>query len=101
MTSAANDSFTGKVAFITGGYGGIGAAVADTDGVLDSIYNGADDDGSGTVAVLEIARELANGTPPRRTVVILLSTAEEVGLLGTLWYIENPVVPEPEDTVRY
>ena len=72
---------------------GIGAAVADAAGVLDSIYNGADDDGSGTVAVLEIARELSTGAPPRRTVVILLSTAEEVGLLGTRWYIENPVVP--------
>jgi len=72
---------------------GIGTPVADENGVLDSIYNGADDDGSGTVAILEIARELAQGTPPRRTVVILLSTAEEFGLLGTFWYIENPVVP--------
>ena len=67
---------------------GIGQAI---DG--DSIYNGADDDGSGTVAVLEIARDLVEGTPPRRTVVVLLSTAEEMGLLGTRWYIENPVVP--------
>jgi hypothetical protein len=72
---------------------GIGTPVADENGVLDSIYNGADDDGSGTVAILEVARELAAGTPPRRTVVILLSTAEEFGLLGTFWYIENPVVP--------
>lgn len=67
---------------------GIGQAV---DG--DSIYNGADDDGTGTVAILEIARDLALGEPPRRTVVILLSTAEEYGLLGTRWYIENPVIP--------
>lgn len=58
----------------------------------DSIYNGADDDASGTVAVLEIARALAR-TPPRRTVVVLLSTAEEMGLLGTRWYLERPVVP--------
>jgi len=67
---------------------GINAAV---DG--DSIYNGADDDGSGTVAVLEIARELVQGPAPRRTVVILLSTGEEMGLLGTRWYIDNPVIP--------
>ena len=67
---------------------GIGPAV---DG--DSIYNGADDDGSGTVAVLEIARQLVLGEAPRRTVVIVLSTGEEVGLLGTRWYIENPVIP--------
>jgi hypothetical protein len=59
----------------------------------DSIYNGADDDGSGTVAVLEIARDLVEGPTPRRTVVVLLSTAEEMGLLGTRWYLENPVVP--------
>lgn len=72
---------------------GIGNPVADEAGVMDSIYNGADDDGSGTVAVLEIARTLMEGTPPRRTVVILLSTGEEMGLLGTRWYIENPVMP--------
>ena len=72
---------------------GIGPAVADDVGIPDSIYNGADDDGSGTVAILEIARELVEGPAPRRTVVILLSTAEEHGLLGTFWYIQNPVVP--------
>ncbi len=66
---------------------GVGAPV---DG--DSIYNGADDDGTGTVAVVEIARALA-ADPPARTVVVLLSTAEEQGLLGTRWYIENPLVP--------
>lgn len=67
---------------------GVGTAV---DG--DSIYNGADDDGSGTVAVLEIARELARGPAPKRTVVVLLSTGEEVGLVGTRWYMEHPAVP--------
>jgi Zn-dependent M28 family amino/carboxypeptidase len=59
----------------------------------DSIYNGADDDGSGTVAVLEIARELARGPAPKRTVVVLLSTGEEEGMLGTRWYIRHPAVP--------
>ncbi|HSG08730.1 MAG TPA: M20/M25/M40 family metallo-hydrolase [Longimicrobiales bacterium] len=66
---------------------GVGPAV---DG--DSIYNGADDDGSGTVAILEIARELVR-TPTKRTLVILLSTGEEVGILGTRWYLEHPVFP--------
>lgn len=66
---------------------GIGSAV---DG--DSIYNGADDDGSGTVAILEIARELVR-TPTKRTIVVLLSTAEEMGILGTRWYLERPVFP--------
>ncbi len=67
---------------------GIGAPVNG-----DSIYNGADDDASGTVAVLEIARALAAGPPPRRTVVFAAMTGEEVGLLGTRWYIEHPPFP--------
>lgn len=75
---------------------GIGAPVADENGVLDSIYNGADDDGSGSVAVLEIARSLVEGPAPRRTVIILLSTGEEMGLLGTRYYIANPVIPMDE-----
>jgi peptidase M28-like protein len=59
----------------------------------DSIFNGADDDASGVVAVLEIARGLAAGPPPKRTVVVALTTGEEVGLLGTRWYIDHPARP--------
>jgi len=67
---------------------GLGSAVAG-----DSIFNGADDDASGVVAVLEIARALAAGPPPKRTVIVAATTGEEVGLLGTRWYIEHPVRP--------
>ena len=67
---------------------GIGRAVNG-----DSIYNGADDDASGVVAVLEIARALAAGPKPRRTVIFAATTGEEVGLLGTRWYLQHPVVP--------
>jgi len=60
----------------------------------DSICNGADDDASGTVAVLEIARLLARQRPaPKRTVVFLLVTGEERGLLGTRWYLDHSVIP--------
>jgi Zn-dependent M28 family amino/carboxypeptidase len=59
----------------------------------DSIYNGADDDASGVVAVMEIARALARGPAPRRTVVVAATTGEERGLLGTRWYIAHPVRP--------
>jgi hypothetical protein len=59
----------------------------------DSIYNGADDDASGVVAVLEIARALAAGPRPRRTMIFAATTGEEVGLLGTRWYLRHPVVP--------
>ena len=59
----------------------------------DSIYNGADDDASGVVAVMEIARALAAGPAPKRTVVVAATTGEEVGLLGTRWYLQHPARP--------
>ena len=55
----------------------------------DSIYNGADDDASGTVAVLAMAHALAAGPRPKRSVLFLLSTGEEEGLLGTRWLIAH------------
>jgi len=67
---------------------GIGRAVGG-----DSIYNGADDDASGVAVVLEVARILAGEEPQARTVLFLLTTGEEVGLAGTRFYIDNPVVP--------
>jgi len=60
---------------------------------MDSVYNGADDDASGTVAVLEIAKQMARGPRPKRTIVFAATTGEEVGLIGTRWYIEHPVMP--------
>jgi len=59
----------------------------------DRIFNGADDDASGCVALLEIAGALAAGPPPARTVIVLLATAEEIGLLGTEEYLERPAEP--------
>ena len=59
----------------------------------DSIYNGADDDASGVTTVLEIARALMNGTPPKRTVLIMATTGEEQGILGSRWYVAHPVFP--------
>ncbi|MEP7086771.1 MAG: M20/M25/M40 family metallo-hydrolase [Gemmatimonadota bacterium] len=54
----------------------------------DSIYNGADDDASGTVAVLAVAHALA-GTHPKRSILFALTTGEEEGLLGTNWMIAH------------
>jgi hypothetical protein len=59
----------------------------------DSIFNGADDDASGTVAVLEIARAMTRGPRPKRTLIFAATTGEEVGLLGTRWYLAHPVAP--------
>lgn len=58
----------------------------------DRIFNGADDDASGCAAVLEIAGALAQA-PTARTVVFLLDTGEELGLLGIEEYLERPVMP--------
>ncbi|HYH80346.1 MAG TPA: M20/M25/M40 family metallo-hydrolase, partial [Longimicrobium sp.] len=60
----------------------------------DSIYNGADDDGSGTTGILEVARAFASmGIRPRRSVVFLHVSGEEKGLLGSEWYSEHPTLP--------
>ncbi|TVR39322.1 MAG: M28 family peptidase [Cryomorphaceae bacterium] len=63
----------------------------------DDVYNGADDDGSGTVALMEMARVLAEardqGYVPMRSVVFLAVSGEEKGLLGSDYYTRNPVYP--------
>jgi hypothetical protein len=59
----------------------------------DLIFNGADDDASGCAAVLEIAGSLGAGPKPARTVIFLLATGEEEGLLGTYVYLDHPAVP--------
>src|SRR5580692_10045897 len=59
----------------------------------DNIYNGADDDASGTTAVLEIARVLGRGPRPRRTVIFALFGSEELGGLGANYFREHPPVP--------
>ena len=60
----------------------------------DSINNGADDDGSGTVTVLEIAEALVSmPVKPKRSIIFVWHTAEEKGLLGAKWFTEHPTVP--------
>jgi hypothetical protein len=59
----------------------------------DSINNGADDDASGNVALLEIAKALRSGPRPRRTILFMSITGEEVGGFGTQWYLRHPLLP--------
>lgn len=60
---------------------------------VDSIVNGADDDGSGTVGLLEIAEAFAkSGIRPRRSILFVSHTAEEKGLLGSRWFTDHPTV---------
>ena len=61
------------------------------------IYNGADDDGSGTVALLEMAqafqKAVKDGYTPKRSILFLHVTGEEIGLYGSKFYTENPIFP--------
>lgn len=79
-----------EVVVITAHYDHVGVE----DGV---VYNGADDDGSGTVALLEIAQAFAkakaDGHGPRRSILVMPVSGEEKGLLGSRHYSENPVFP--------
>jgi len=60
----------------------------------DSVNNGADDDGSGTVAMLEVAERFATApTHPRRSLIFVSHTGEEKGLWGSQWFTDHPTVP--------
>ena len=79
------------------------SAHSDHEGIIDGeIYNGADDNGSGTAAILEMAeafkKAVTDGYRPKRSIVFLHVTAEEVGLHGSRYYSNNPIFPL-EDTV--
>ena len=70
----------------------------DHEGIKNGeIYNGADDNASGTSAVLEIAEAFAmaaaNGNRPRRTLVFMTVSGEEKGLLGSEYYVDHPIFP--------
>jgi hypothetical protein len=79
----------------------IGAHLDHTGKFEDYIFNGADDNGSGSVGVLNLARAFAaNPKKPKRTIIFALWTAEEKGLLGSAYFVKNP--PQPGlKTVAY
>ncbi|MGA2382557.1 MAG: M28 family peptidase [Gemmatimonadales bacterium] len=59
----------------------------------DSVFNGADDDGSGTVLLVELARILSEGARPRRSILFVSHAAEEIGLRGSEYFTDHPTVP--------
>ena len=70
----------------------VGVGIANAAG--DSIYNGADDNASGTATLLETAAAFAAlDVPPARSVIFLAVSGEEKGLLGSEYFSENPTVP--------
>jgi len=82
--------FPDEFVFVTAHYDHLGV-------INGKVYNGADDDGSGTAGVLEIANAFAKakeaGFTPKRTIVFMTVAGEEKGLLGSSYYINNPVFP--------
>ncbi len=83
-----------EVIVITSHYDHIGKLES---GEGDLINNGADDDGSGTVAVMALAKAFvkakADGKGPRRSILFMTVTGEEKGLLGSDYYAKNPIFP--------
>ena len=69
------------------------SARAASAGAIDSINNGADDDGSGSVSLLALARAFQNGPRPRRSVLFIWHTGEEEGLFGSEHFTSHPTVP--------
>jgi len=68
--------------------------VGSPDATGDSIYNGADDDASGTTAVLEVAQAFASMKQrPKRSIIFLGVSGEEKGLFGSKFFVEHPPVP--------
>lgn len=77
---------------------GMGAYGSRSSQAGKEIHNGADDNATGTAAVLELARRFSEGEKPKRRLVFVCFTAEEMGLLGARHYVENPLYAI-EDTV--
>lgn len=84
-----------EVIVMTSHYDHLGVGEPDSTG--DSIYNGADDDGSGTIGLLNIARALKNaeknGLKTKRSILFLHVSAEEKGLLGSRFYSDHAIFP--------
>jgi Zn-dependent M28 family amino/carboxypeptidase len=81
----------GEYVIYSGHWDHLGIGLPDAKG--DRIYNGAVDNATGTAALLELARVYAQQPQPKRSVVFLVVTAEEKGLLGSEYYASNPVYP--------
>jgi hypothetical protein len=74
------------------GVGNFGSREPDRDELRDRIHNGADDNASGTAGVLELAEAFAKH-PAKRSILFLAFSAEELGLLGSYHFCEEPLVP--------
>ncbi|MEL7833158.1 M28 family peptidase [Fodinibius sp. Rm-B-1B1-1] len=84
-----------EVVVLTSHYDHVGIGEPDSTG--DHIYNGADDDGSGTIGLLNMAKAFSeaekNGVKPKRSILFLNVSAEEKGLLGSRYYSDHAIFP--------
>jgi hypothetical protein len=88
------DSVLAKELVVVGAHYDHVGVKRDTKAGEDSVFNGADDNASGTVALLEIARAFGSmGRAPRRSVLLIAFAGEEKGLFGSEYYVRNPLFP--------
>ncbi len=64
------------------------------------VYNGADDNASGSAAILGLAKRFSEGPKPRYTIVFQWYTGEERGFIGSKYYVENPLFPEDTPSIK-
>jgi|AntRauTorcE11897_2_1112592.scaffolds.fasta_scaffold03905_2 Zn-dependent M28 family amino/carboxypeptidase len=95
LMEGADPQLKDEVVVLSAHYDHVGIGAPDSTG--DAIYNGANDDGSGTIGVLAAARAFAkakeNGVQPRRSILFLSVSGEEKGLLGSRYYSDHPIYP--------
>lgn len=90
LLKGSDPTLSSEVVLVTAHYDhlGISAPIAG-----DSINNGADDDASGCISLIEMARALRSGPRPKRTIIFVAITGEEIGGIGTSWYLAHPIRP--------
>lgn len=89
-----NAAWAGQSALLTAHYDHLGRGWPDVHkGDEGKVHPGADDNASGVSVMLELARALAAGERPQRTIVFVAFTGEESGLQGSRWYADHPVFP--------
>src|SRR5699024_6199627 len=95
LLKGADPQVSDEVVVLSAHYDHVGVGQPDSTG--DAIYNGADDDGSGTSGLLNVAYALTqareNGVRPRRSILFLHVSGEEKGLLGSRYYSDHPLLP--------
>src|SRR5438874_5784681 len=73
---------------------GLGGQYSLAPSMTGTVHPGADDNASGTAGVIELARWFSKQPQPKRGILFLTFAGEELGLLGSNWYVNNPELPE-------